>query len=1085
MKSPKNMKVIQIEITNTCGNRCANCTRFCGHQKTPFFMDFETFKKAVDSMKGFTGVVGIMGGEPTLHPEFERFVTYFKENFGRNDTSRVFKGPDKDFLGYICNHVFNIIRNNQRGLWSSMGLQYYRHFELIQDTFGYQVLNDHSHPSAHETLMVTRKELGIPDEKWYKMRDNCWVQNYWSASITPKGAFFCEVAAALDMLLDGPGGWDIEPGWWKRRPDEFGDQLHWCELCSAPLAMPRRNANKEIDDASPRWYSILSEIQSPKFLKGKVQEFDVTTYNEKRYSVIDEATPYLEDQTKRFVRRTGKLEPHTIDIWIDLRNVESDEGIQVLAKNQLVTQINGIIVTDDSQYHDYLPYGIPIVRVSGNDSAGKIFQISEECKSKDFVILFKNYIFKGNPREVISQFVYNPGMLYYYQDKIGEFSLFSLRASSLKSNPLLDTIRKVYPPYKQVRLETIPDSSVAVYQVSSKPSSFIDNDVFHPILAGKAGLNESSPIPGDDTGDTISDKHETYSYLTALYWIWKNDTSHTYLGLCHDDNVLIFSGKKISKWDTVSIHRLFYADMELFGWDPGSVIEFVRDTDIVVGRCRHVPPGESERSYFIKKYGNGLYQKIIEGVRQYAPEYDPYVRKYFEGKTLRPRHLFVMRRDLLHLYCEWLFSLLEKIFPPEDFCNTRADAVYEPVVVAERLFHIYLEKLTKDHPELTYKEIPSVFIEDTSPVVSSLAQLSANKPPVPIITTLDTNNSAVFSVFLESLKTVSSPSFCYDIIVLSDRVTDYTKKQLYKQAESDENISLRFFEMNSYPLKECLNEYDHYSRSILFRLKIPSILPGYSKIIYLDPDVIFLKDPAILFSENISDVYAGVVKCLYTLQVRLSGLRLPKPYNRYNLQEYFEKELCLSETGIENYFNTGVMVLNLEKIRHDGIEEQWLSLFYSKEYYRAEQDIMNMSFDGHVKILPQGWNFSNLSPQEPFDGISCSFSKRTEKGTEHPSIIRYTLRDKESQESEPGLFSDVFWMHARKSPFYEILLKQFISENPESGKNSERKSRYKNPTALINKRKSILNNQLIPYLRLIRERSHRLYYYIADQIVRN
>ena len=66
--------------------------------------------------------------------------------------------------------------------------------------------------------MATRKELGIPDEKWIKLRDKCWIQNLWSASITPKGAFFCEVAAAMDMTLNGPGGWPIEPGWWKRKP---------------------------------------------------------------------------------------------------------------------------------------------------------------------------------------------------------------------------------------------------------------------------------------------------------------------------------------------------------------------------------------------------------------------------------------------------------------------------------------------------------------------------------------------------------------------------------------------------------------------------------------------------------------------------------------------------------------------------------------------------------------------------------------------------------------------------------------------------------------------------------------------------
>lgn len=32
-------------------------------------MDFETFKKAVDSLEEWDGIVGVMGGEPTILPE--------------------------------------------------------------------------------------------------------------------------------------------------------------------------------------------------------------------------------------------------------------------------------------------------------------------------------------------------------------------------------------------------------------------------------------------------------------------------------------------------------------------------------------------------------------------------------------------------------------------------------------------------------------------------------------------------------------------------------------------------------------------------------------------------------------------------------------------------------------------------------------------------------------------------------------------------------------------------------------------------------------------------------------------------------
>jgi hypothetical protein len=301
MRSPADMTVIQVDITNACTKRCANCTRFCGHQVKPFFMDFDTFKNAIASMAGFPGIVGIMGGEPTIHPEFEAFALYFAENFGTDRDNRPMLAPSSDFIGHITTDAFNfsIGGSNQRGLWSSISRKYYAHFELIQEIFGLQCLNDHTSASQHTTLMCTRKELGIGDEEWVALRDNCWVQNSWSAAITPKGAFFCEVAASLDMTFDGPGGWKVEPGWWKRTPAEFGDQLQWCERCSACLPVPKRNANDETDDVSPFYFAELQRINSKKIKTDLVSVFDPADMRSADHAVTHGSQPYLSDNASR------------------------------------------------------------------------------------------------------------------------------------------------------------------------------------------------------------------------------------------------------------------------------------------------------------------------------------------------------------------------------------------------------------------------------------------------------------------------------------------------------------------------------------------------------------------------------------------------------------------------------------------------------------------------------------------------------------------------------------------------------------------------------------------------------------------
>lgn len=307
MKSPADQKIIQIELTNACPHECANCTRFVGHHAKPFFMNRETFVKAVQSLDRYEGMVGIIGGEPTLHPQFAEFVDILSKMRPENGQNASHVGrPITDFSAYRDTYLASL--NHRIGLWSSFGNGYRKHFEVIQDAFRYQCLNDHTHSGEHLALMITRKELGIPDSEWEQYREHCWVQNLWSSCITPKGAFFCEVAGALDMLLDGPGGWPIERRWWKRRTDDFKDQLHWCELCCACLPVPRVKASDHRDIVSPEWAERLAKLGSRKIEKHPPHVFDTKRYNRADYRANSGAEPYIPDgdNSVRVSRSTAK-----------------------------------------------------------------------------------------------------------------------------------------------------------------------------------------------------------------------------------------------------------------------------------------------------------------------------------------------------------------------------------------------------------------------------------------------------------------------------------------------------------------------------------------------------------------------------------------------------------------------------------------------------------------------------------------------------------------------------------------------------------------------------------------------------------
>jgi len=260
--SPADMKIIQLEATNACPKRCSNCTRFVSHQRKPFVADREQWEQMLRSMEGFGGMVGFMGGEPTIHPDFDWMVRRYREQIGGGHIYQAPARPIPDFSKYYQAHLTSI--DHPRGLWTSLGPGYYKHFGLIQETFPYQCVNDHSHPGLHQALLVSYKDLGMSREEFEAKRDKCWVQRMWSASVMPWGTYFCEVAAAIDHLFyQGANAWPLEPGWFRRKQADFGEQLKLCEHCSACLDVPRRPATDEVEDVSESNRQLLVQLQSP------------------------------------------------------------------------------------------------------------------------------------------------------------------------------------------------------------------------------------------------------------------------------------------------------------------------------------------------------------------------------------------------------------------------------------------------------------------------------------------------------------------------------------------------------------------------------------------------------------------------------------------------------------------------------------------------------------------------------------------------------------------------------------------------------------------------------------------------------
>lgn len=450
MKSAQDMKIIEIDITNACIKECSNCTRFCGHHQKTYYMDKELVKKAIDSLEGFKGTFSFIGGEPTLHPDFEELALYLGDKFPHlKETDKQLLHPQSRFIETMSELESNNTTwvdstlGKKRavvagGLLSVVGDKYAEHYEVIQDVFKHQLLNDHTSVNSHQPLLITRKELNVPDDKWIEIRDKCWLQNEWSASINPKGVFFCEVAGTLDILFNGNTGLEITKDWWKKQPDEFGDQLKWCEMCGASLndyIDYMRNANEQIDDVSPVMLEKLKEIGSRKVARDKINLVEIN--NKGSISKKSKASstrftsnmPYVENYQMKFNAEYSGLFPKGYDAVFYIQNALDMKDI----KNTTLSQFDNVyFIFNNLSEEDLFNKEFNKNKDNKDNKEAKTFEtfnidtqehseiittIIENGKKNHYFAMFRNNLLpKDNFVEKMSEYIWNPGALVWGDD---------------------------------------------------------------------------------------------------------------------------------------------------------------------------------------------------------------------------------------------------------------------------------------------------------------------------------------------------------------------------------------------------------------------------------------------------------------------------------------------------------------------------------------------------------------------------------------------------------------------------------------------------------------------------------------------
>lgn len=533
---------------------------------------------------------------------------------------------------------------------------------------------------------------------------------------------------------------------------------------------------------------------------------------------------------------------------------------------------------------------------------------------------------------------------------------------------------------------------------------------------------------GDNTGDNISNKRMSFCELTVQYWAWKN-VDADYYGLCHYRRYLSFDNKeyKASKNEhdngCISVDYLTDAVKKKFKLDDQSIQEMTDHYDVIACMPIDSPKSNLQAMKDSPDYHNieDMYE-AIKIIHEKYPYMDSIVHEYMNSKEVRLYNCWIMRKNIFEEYSQWLFSILFELEKRIDMSTYGLQKYRTPGTIGERLFGIFCLYLTK-RKDVRFKNQQLLFIEHPEKNIS--LKPFWGRDQVTIASNFNNNYVHTFSVSLISfLKSINSESK-YEFIILSEDISEVNKKILNAIVDAYSNVHLSFY--NPFFLLSGVKLFVNnsvYSKDLYVRVIIPYILSNYDKVLMIDADTIIKKDLAVLYNTNVDNymmaavrdvVYGGYINGVVpgTLEYTKSVLRLDNPYD---------------------YCNTGVILLNLVRIRNNYSCEDVLHEIDVQRYRVYEQDMLNSLFHNQVLFLDPRWNLFTYTSdiiKKCVEMAPLNDYLAYQEARGNPFIIHYAAHPKPWWTNNAD-FGVVFWKFARLSPFYEELVAQ-LSWNVANG----------------------------------------------------
>lgn len=257
--------------------------------------------------------------------------------------------------------------------------------------------------------------------------------------------------------------------------------------------------------------------------------------------------------------------------------------------------------------------------------------------------------------------------------------------------------------------DTKKNNAIKIFVVYYKPNILFQTKIFQPILTSTIDWSPEGIIH-DNTGDNIAERNMHYGELSGHYWVWKNflpKTDVDYVGFCHYRRFLDFNITPSSKVPFKPVYieefrRIFKRYTEK------TILKYIHGYDIILPYKFYFP--DELYGQYIKYHPQKDLDLAMEAIKKIYPEYYDIAQEFIKGTEQYICLNFIMKRELLNEYFEWIFNILFYVENKSDWSKyTEYLDIRVPAYIAERLFNVWLIYNVKKR-NLKVKDTSSIFI---------------------------------------------------------------------------------------------------------------------------------------------------------------------------------------------------------------------------------------------------------------------------------------------------------------------------------------------------------------------------------------